>query len=138
MPKQNRPALKFYLAVFIFSVANIMSYFSMVAHIAKHEYGNLGEYGLWIYIASMVLLPISAFRLFHSVQNEFDSDHTIFWSASIVCIVVLVSVILGVNAPPFYGLLITLYGWGPLPMSWYDFKEKKWVREEKARWEDKG
>ena len=117
--------IKFYLSIVLFLSINFISYVGMILFIVRGDYGNLGNNGFWIYLLSMVLVPISAYRTLKSAKIESDLSLR-FWGFTTPFLVIVAFMATGVKAVPILMLVITNYVWGMIPISWYNFREKRW------------
>ena len=126
---KGRAPFKFYLGLLLFFSASLIGYLSVYGFIRIEDYGNLGEFGIHIYIFAMISIPISCFRLLKAVQIEFNNNHMAFWSMGLPFAIVCIFLSLSINANAIVFLFFGVYGWAWIPMSWYDFKEGRWNKK---------
>ena len=119
------PPIRFYFSFLIFLSINILTYLVMFSFIIRRDYGNLGEMGLWIYVFSMISIPVSGYRMLKSAKVESDLSLRL-WGLISPFFLACIFIMLGVQAIPILGLFFSIYGYGILPMSWYNFREKRW------------
>ena len=124
-----RPPFKFYLSVALSVAFSMIGYISMYIFINNSDYGNLGDCGIWIYFLSMVVAPVSGFRLLKAVQREFGNNHMAFWAMGFPVLLLIIFLIFDIKANVVIILFFTVYSRMWIPMSWYDFKEGRWNKK---------
>ena len=126
MRLMNKPHIKFYIGIILFLAINSLSYSITIGFIINGDHNSFGDFSPFIYLISMVAIPVSAYRMLRSAKKEFDSDYMNSCALITPTIAVFLLLSFGIRDIPIIMMFITVYGWGWIPMSWYNFREKRW------------
>ena len=122
---KSRPPFKFYFSILIFLAINSITYYYMIFSIIHGNFGNIGTFGPLVYIGSSILVPVIAFYIFR--WAKMDSGCLLRLIALPFPYIFIISTFLmGIDIVAVDGIILSVFGWGWIPMSWYNFREKRW------------
>ncbi|MDO5750723.1 MAG: hypothetical protein Q4P78_05905 [Rothia sp. (in: high G+C Gram-positive bacteria)] len=85
----------------------------------------MGDYGLAVYVFAGISIPTSAFRTLKAFQLVSTIGMKLL-GIFLPYFIAFIFIVTGVRAVPIIAIIFSVFGWGWIPMSWYNFREKRW------------